>query len=349
MITTVLDGLTQLTADDCEVVYSRGANVIDLVPDPAGEFYPDGQPRPKIGVSAAVDQAMIDEAVANAPQSDLIVAVVGDVVQLVGETCSTATLELLGGQNALLDALTAVSRETGKPMVTVLISSKPQVLPASIVGEYGVFAKRVSDPETGTGSILWAPNPGMRGGQAIAEIILGLTNSSGRLPITFPRHAGQLPVYYNQIRGQHGDRYADLTQDPAFAFGEGLSYTTFAYGEPTIVGGASNADGTFAETDTVHVEITLTNTGERAGVEIVQAYIGDIVTSYSWTDRELKAFKRVELEPGEAKTVTFEIPVANCTIVDPDANRIVEAGEFELLIGHSSRREDLKRTTFTVA
>ena len=314
MITTVLDGLTQLTSDDCEVVYSRGANVIDLVPDPTGEFYPDG-----------------------------------DVVQLVGETCSTATLELLGGQNALLDALAAVSRETGKPMVTVLISSKPQVLPASIVGEYGVFAKRVSDPETGTGSILWAPNPGMRGGQAIAEIILGLTSPSGRLPITFPRHAGQLPVYYNQIRGQHGDRYADLTQDPAFAFGEGLSYTTFAYGEPTITGGASNADGTFAETDTVRAEITLTNTGERAGVEIVQAYIGDIVTSYSWTDRELKAFQRVALEPGETKTVTFEIPVANCTIVDPDANRIVEPGEFELLIGHSSRREDLKRTTFTVA
>ncbi len=349
MIATVLDGLIQLAADDCEVVYSRGANVIDLVPDPAGEFYPDGQPRPKIGVSAAVDQALIDEAVANARQSDLIVAVVGDVVQLVGETCSTATLELLGGQNALLDALAAVSRETGKPMVTVLISSKPQVLPASIVGEYGVFAKRVSDPETGTGSILWAPNPGMRGGQAIAEIILGLTNPSGRLPITFPRHAGQLPVYYNQIRGQHGDRYADLTQDPAFAFGEGLSYTTFAYGEPTIVGGASNADGTFAEADTVHAEITLANTGERAGVEIVQAYIGDIVTSYSWTDRELKAFQRVALEPGETKTVAFEIPVANCTIVDPDANRIVEPGEFELLIGHSSRREDLKRTTFTVA
>lgn len=249
----------------------------------------------------------------------------------------------------VLDAFAAVSEETGKPMVTVLISSKPQVLPASIVGEYGVFAKRVSDPETGTGSILWAPNPGMRGGQAIAEIILGLTNPSGRLPITFPRHAGQLPVYYNQIRGQHGDRYADLTQDPAFAFGEGLSYTTFAYGEPTIVGGASNADGTFAETDTVHAEITLTNTGERAGVEIVQAYIGDIVTSYSWTDRELKAFQRVALEPGETKTVAFEIPVANCTIVDPDANRIVEPGEFELLIGHSSRREDLKRTTFTVA
>lgn len=349
MITTVFDGIKQFAGDDCEVVYSRGANIVDLVTDPAGELYPDGQPRPKIGVSAAIDQEMLDEAVANARQADLIVAVVGDTVQLTGETCSTATLELLGGQNALLDALSAVAKETGKPMVTVLISSKPQILPGSIVGEMGVFAKRVSDPETGTGSILWAANPGMQGGRAVAEIIFGLTNPSGRLPVTFPRHAGQLPVYYNQIRGQHGDRYADLTQDPAFAFGEGLSYTTFEYGEPTVAGGASNADGTFAKADTVHAEITLTNTGKRAGVEVVQAYIGDIVTSYSWTDRELKAFQRVELEPGETKIVAFDIPVADCTIVDPDANRIVEPGEFELLVGHSSRREDLKRAVFTVA
>ena len=347
MITTVLDGFKQLSPEGCEVVYSRGANIVDLVPDPEGEFYPDGQPRPKIGVSAKLDRALLDEAVENARQSDLIVAVVGDVIQAIGEGCSTATLELLGGQNALIDALSNVARETGKPFVVVLVSSKPQVLPASVIGTNGVIVDET--PAEGTSALLWAPSPGMKGGQAIAEIILGETEPSGRLPITFPRHAGQLPVYYNQIRGQHGDRYADLTQDPAFAFGEGLSYTTFAYGEPTIVGGASNADGTFAETDTVRAEITLTNTGERAGVEIVQAYIGDIVTSYSWTDRELKAFQRVALEPGETKTVTFEIPVANCTIVDPDANRIVEPGEFELLIGHSSRREDLKRTTFTVA
>ena len=279
MITTVFDGLKRLAGDDCEVIYSRGANIVDLVTDPAGELYPDGQPRPKIGVSAAIDQEMLDEAVANARQADLIVAVVGDTVQLTGETCSTATLELLGGQNALLDALATVAQETGKPMVTVLISSKPQILPASIVGEMGVFAKRVSDPETGTGSILWAANPGMQGGRAVAEIIFGLTNPSGRLPVTFPRHAGQLPVYYNQIRGQHGDRYADLTQDPAFAFGEGLSYTTFEYGEPTVAGGASNADGTFAKADTVRAEITLTNTGKRAGVEVVQAYICLLYTS----------------------------------------------------------------------
>lgn len=345
MITTVLDAFKQLAPAGCNVVYSRGANIVDLVPDPEGEFYPDGQPRPKIGVSAAVDQAMIDEAIENARQSDLVVAVVGDVVQLIGEGCSTGTLELLGGQNALLEALSNVARETGKPLVVVLMSSKPMVLPACVIGTNGVIVDESA--AEGTSALLWAPSPGMKGGQAIAEIILGITEPSGRLPITFPRHAGQLPVYYNQIRGQHGNRYADLTQDPAFAFGEGLSYTTFKYGEPAITNVPDS--GAFTESDTVHAEITLTNTGERKGIEVVQAYIGDIVTSYSWTDRELKSFKRVELEPGESKTVAFDIPVADCTIVDPDANRIVEPGEFELLVGHSSRREDLKRTVFTVA
>lgn len=345
MITTVLDGFRQLSPEGCKVVYSRGANIVDLVPDPEGEFYPDGQPRPKIGVSAKLDRALLDEAVENARQSDLIVAVVGDVIQAIGEGCSTATLELLGGQNALIDALSNVARETGKPFVVVLVSSKPQVLPASVIGTNGVIVDET--PAEGTSALLWAPSPGMKGGQAIAEIILGETEPSGRLPITFPRHAGQLPVYYNQIRGQHGNRYADLTQDPAFAFGEGLSYTTFEYGEPTVTNVPES--GMFAETDTVHAEITLTNTGDRKGTEVVQLYIGDIVTSYSWTDRELKAFQRVELEPGESKTVAFDIPVSDCTIVDSEANRIVEPGEFEVLIGHSSRREDLKRTTFTVA
>lgn len=345
MITTVLDGFKQLSPEGCEVVYSRGANIVDLVPDPEGEFYPDGQPRPKIGVSAKLDRALLGEAVENARKSDLIVAVVGDVIQAIGEGCSTATLELLGGQNALIDALSNVARETGKPFVVVLVSSKPQVLPASVIGTNGVIVDET--PAEGTSALLWAPSPGMKGGQAIAEIILGETEPSGRLPITFPRHAGQLPVYYNQIRGQHGNRYADLTQNPAFAFGEGLSYTTFEYGDPTITNVPES--GIFAETDTVHAEITLTNTGDRKGTEVVQLYIGDVVTSYSWTDRELKAFQRVELEPGKSKTVAFDIPVSDCTIVDSEANRIVEPGEFEVLIGHSSRREDLKRTTFTVA
>lgn len=350
MITTVLDGFKQLAGDNAEVTYARGANIVDLVPDPEGEFYPDGQPRPHVAIPAAVDQKLIDEAVAQARESDLVVAVVGDVVQLIGEGCSTATLDLQGGQNAMLDALGQVAKETGKPLVVVLISSKPQILPASVIGEMPTAANVRTDGSVigrGAGALasalLWAPSPGMEGGRAIAEIILGITEPSGRLPITFPRHVGQLPVYYNQIRGQHGNRYADLTQDPAFAFGEGLSYTTFVYGEPEITNGP-----TFGEEDTVHARIELTNTGSRPGTEVVQAYISDVVTSYSWTDRELKAFKRVTLQPGESMTVEFDIPVSACTIVDPQAERIVEPGEFELLLGHSSRREDLKAATFTV-
>lgn len=273
-----------------------------------------------------------------------MVAVVGDTIQMIGETRSTATLELQGGQNALLEALCGVSRETGKPLVVVLMSSKPMVLPACVIGTNGVIVDESA--AAGTSALLWAPFPGMKGGQAIAEVILGLTNPSGRLPITFPRHAGQLPVYYNQIRGQHGNRYADMTQDPAFAFGEGLSYTTFEYGEPVIDNVPQ--DGAFGPCDTIHASIAMTNTGSRPGSEVVQAYVTDLVTSCTWADRELKAFQRVELQPGESTTVSFDIPVRDCSIVDAQAHRVVEPGEFELLIGHSSRRPDLKCARFTV-
>ena len=223
MVTTVLDGVRELAPDGCDVVVARGANVVELVPDPEGELFPDGQPRPNIAVAAPLDEALLDEAEVVARSADAVIAVVGDVVQLTGETCSTATLELLGGQNQLLERMVSVARETHKPLVVVLISSKPQVLPPCIIGTNGVIVDESATE--GLGAFLWAANPGMQGGRAIAEIIFGMTDPSGRLPITFPRHAGQLPVFYNEIRGQHGDRYADLTQDPAFAFGEGLEGT----------------------------------------------------------------------------------------------------------------------------
>ncbi|MCH4850480.1 glycoside hydrolase family 3 C-terminal domain-containing protein [Bifidobacterium pseudolongum] len=341
MVTTVLDGVRELAPDGCDVVVAHGANVVELVPDPEGELFPDGQPRPNIAVAAPLDEALLDEAEVVARSADAVIAVVGDVVQLTGETCSTATLELLGGQNQLLERMVNVARETHKPLIVVLISSKPQVLPPCIIGANGVIVDE--SPTEGLGAFIWAANPGMQGGRAIAEIIFGMTEPSGRLPITFPRHAGQLPVFYNEIRGQHGDRYADLTQDPAFAFGEGLSYTTFAYGEPCITNGAE-----FTAQDAVHVEIDLTNTGARTGTEVVQLYISDVVTSYTWACKELKDFRRVTLEPGETARVAFDLPVSACTIVNGDAERIVEPGEFKVLIGHSSRYSDLHATIFNV-
>lgn len=324
MITTVLDGLRRHAPADWTVTHARGADILTEEPDPRGAFFPDGQPRPHVVVPCAPDQVLIDEAVAAAREADVVVAVVGDRIELVGEGRSTATLELVGGQVALLDALAA----TGTPMVVVLLASKPLVLPPSALG---------------AAAILWVANPGMQGGRAVAEVLLGLTEPSGRLPISFARHVGQQPTYYNQIRGQHGDRYADLTQEPAFAFGQGLSYTSVEYGPVEL------ADDVVRAGDTVTARVTLTNTGTRPATETVQAYVSDVVTSASWADKELKAFAQVTLAPGASETVTVGVPVADLTIVDAAGRRVVEPGDFELLVGRSSRDEDLARVPFRVA
>ncbi|MGU3645216.1 glycoside hydrolase family 3 N-terminal domain-containing protein [Microbacterium sp. C23T] len=324
MISTVLDGLRAHAPADWEITHARGADILTLEEDPEGAFFPDGQPRPQVVVPSAPDADLIAEAVAAAEGADYVVAVVGDRIELVGEGRSTATLELVGGQLALLEALAA----TGTPLVVVLLASKPHVLPKTVMD---------------AAALVWAANPGMRGGQAVAELLLGLIEPSGRLPLSFARHAGQLPIYYNQIRGQHGDRYADLTQSPAFAFGEGLSYTTVEYSGLRVVETALGSD------DTVRALVELHNTGDRPAHEIVQVYVRDSVTSVSWADKELKAYRHVDLQPGETATVELSLPVAECTIVDAAGRRLVEAGEFELLVGPSSRDDVLLSARFHVA
>lgn len=322
-IATVLDGLRAVAPADWTVTHAPGARILTHAPDPAGPF-PDGQPRPDVVTPAAPDAALIGEAVAAARAADHVVAVVGDRIELVGETRSTATLELFGDQLALLEALVA----TGTPLTVVLLASKPLVLPAWL--------------REAAAAIVWAGNPGMAGGRAVAELLLGLIEPSGRLPLTFAEHAGQLPVYYQQIRGQHGERYADLTQRPPFAFGEGLSYTTVEYGVPEI------AEPDLGLDDTVRARVRVTNTGARPVRETVQAYVRDVVTSVTWAVKELKAYRLVDLAPGESAEVTIEVPVADCTLVDPAGRRVVEPGAFELLVGPSSRDEDLRAARFTV-
>jgi beta-glucosidase len=321
MITTVLDGLRGV--DGLAVQYAQGADILTLEEDPLGATFPDGQPRPPVVVAAPVDDAQRAQAVAAAEAADVVVAVVGDRIEVVGEGRSTATLELLGGQNALLDAVIA----TGTPVVVVLLASKPLVLPASVAN---------------AAAVIWAANPGMRGGAAIAELITGAIEPSGRLPISFARHAGQQPTYYNQIRGQHGARYADLTQAPAWAFGEGRSYTTVEYS------GLALASATLRAEDTIVADVTVANTGSRPVRETVQAYVRDVVTSASWTDKELKGFRQVELAAGESVRVRLELPVAACTIVDAAGIRRVEPGDFELLVGPSSREDALLSVGFEV-
>ncbi|MFI2753894.1 glycoside hydrolase family 3 N-terminal domain-containing protein [Cellulomonas sp. P22] len=323
MTQTVLDGFRDHVPAGWTVTHARGADILTVGPDPEGAFFPDGQPRPDVVIPADPDAAMIAEAVAAAQAADYVVAVVGDRIELIGECRSTATLELIGGQVALLDALA----ETGTPMVVVVIASKPLVLPPSALG---------------ASAIVYASNPGMRGGRAVAELALGLIEPSGRLPISFARHVGQQPTYYNQIRGQHGTRYADLTQSPAFAFGEGLTYTTVEYADLRVLTPSVTPD------DVVKAQVTLHNTGERPAIETVQVYVSDTVTSVTWADKELKTYRRVELAPGESRTVDIELPVADCTLVDAEGRRVVERGAFELLVGPSSRTEVLLRAGFTV-
>ncbi|MCA2217561.1 glycoside hydrolase family 3 N-terminal domain-containing protein [Jidongwangia harbinensis] len=321
MIETVLDGVRALAPPGWQVTYARGADVEELVPDPVGPSYPDGQPRPPISQAAPVDPEMIAEAAAAARAADVAVVVVGDTVALTGESKSTATLELQGGQIALLDAVAA----TGTPTVVVLVNSKPAVLPASALG---------------AAALIQAFNPGMCGGRAIAELLLGLIEPSGRLPISVARHVGQQPVYYNQIRGQHGRRYADMTQDPQFVFGEGLSYTTVEYTDLVVHEPRVPVDGT------VHASVRLTNTGSRPALETVQAYISDLVTSVTWAIRELKAYRQVLVPAGETVEVRIEVPAAECTLVTADGRRVVEPGEFDLEVGPNSR--DLLAARFRI-
>ncbi|MGH6657865.1 MAG: glycoside hydrolase family 3 N-terminal domain-containing protein [Actinocrinis sp.] len=320
---TVLDGMRALIPDTWTVTHAAGAHIAQFAPNPRGPVLPDGQPAPDVVIPAAADPDLLAEAVEATADADLIVAVVGDTIGLIGESRSTATLDLVGGQAALLEALA----DTGIPMVVVVISSKPLILPGKALN---------------AAAIIQAFNPGMRGGRAIAELILGRIDPSGRLPISIPRHVGQQPIYYNQLRGQHGRRYADLTQDPQFPFGHGMSYSTVRYEDLRV----ENRD--VGPADTIAATVTVTNTGGRPVRETVQVYIRDLVTSATWADKELKAYRQIDLRPGESRRVDLDLPASACTIVTADGRREVEPGEFDLLVGPSSSNDKLLASRFTI-
>lgn len=322
-IATVLDGLTALVPSSWNVEYARGASIVTMGPDPDQKFFDDGQPWPPVVHSAPVEPDQLAEAISAAESADVAVVVLGDRIELNGEGRSTATLDLLGGQIALLDAVVA----TGTPVVLVVIASKPLVLPRS--------ADRAA-------AVIWAANPGMAGGRAIAELIMGQIEPSGRLPISWPLHVGQQPTFYNQINAQHGTRYADLTQQPRWVFGDGLSYTTIQYSDLTVHTPEVGAG------DTVRVTVTVTNSGTRPALETVQLYVRDDVTSVTWADRELKGYRHVELAAGETTQVDLEVAVADCTMVTAAGDRIVEPGAFTVLVGPSSRVSDLLSASFQV-
>jgi beta-glucosidase len=264
----------------------------------------------------AENRRRIAEAVALAKGSDVAVVVVGDNEQMAREAYAEnhlgdrADLRLVGQQEELVRAVF----DTGTPTVVVLINGRPPAIPE--------LAERAP-------AILEGWYPGQEGGTAVAEVLFGDVNPGGKLPVSFPRSVGQLPLFYNHKPTAMRGYLFDSTK-PLFPFGHGLSYTTFAYTAPTVAPAKITPDGRA----TVSVEVT--NTGSRAGDEVVQLYVRAEVSRATRPVMELKGFKRIALAPGERRTVTFELGPEELSYHGPDMKRVVEPGRFRVMVGGSS-------------
>lgn len=263
------------------------------------------------------DEKLMAEAMELAKGSEAIVYVVGDVYAQVGEQKDRGDLALSGRQMELYEKLSAL----GKPVCVVLVASKPLCM------------GRMADEAN---ALIAAFNGGMFGGDAVARAIFGEINPCGRLPISFPRHSGQLPVYYNALPGWHGDKYNDLDKTPQFAFGEGLSYTTF------------ELSGFAFDRDTLIARVTVKNTGSRDGATVVQMYYNDVYSSVITPVKQLCGFERVELAAGEAKEIAFTFKREDFALVTPDERYVTEPGLFEIMAGLSSKDEDLLKIEFRI-
>jgi beta-glucosidase len=278
-------------------------------------------------IAPAVNARLIAEAVEAARQADTIVMVLGDNEQTTREAWSDThlgdrdSLELIGQQNDLAAAIFALN----KPTVVFLLNGKPLAI--------NLLQARA-------GAIVEGWYLGQETGHAAADILFGRANPGGKLPISIPRNVGQLPVFYNaKPTASRGYLGADHT--PLYPFGFGLSYTTFALSTPRL------SKATIGPADSVTVSVDVTNTGKRPGDEVVQLYIRDDVSSVTRPVKELKGFARVNLAPGEQRTVSFTVTPAELQFYGMDMKRVVEPGTFTLMTGPNS--VDLKTTTLTVA
>jgi beta-glucosidase len=266
-----------------------------------------------------LDQDGFGEAVAAARAADVVVAVVGEAEEISGEAASRAHLSLPGQQRALVEALAA----TGKPVVLVLAGGRPFELGAVL-------------DKTPAALVAWFL--GNEGGPAVAETLFGDVNPSGKLPVTFPRAVGQIPIHYNRLpSGRPTNRhnrftlgYMDESILPLFPFGWGLSYTRFRFSELTV------ATPRLRATDTVDIRVRVTNDGPRAGQEVAQLYLRDPVASRSRPVRELKGFEKIALAPGESRVVTFRVPGRELGFHHDDGTFVVEPGEFQVFVGPNS-------------
>ncbi len=312
-------GIKKAVGDQAKIVYARGANIVSdsLLESRVSIF---GKPTYRDHRPASV---MIDEAVRVAKSADVIVAAMGESAEMTGEASSMTNIELQDNQRDLLKALL----KTGKPIVVVLFTGRPLA---------------IKWEEENIDAILNVWFAGSEAGDAIADVLFGEVNPSGKLSATFPQNLGQVPIFYNHkntgrplAEGEWFQKfrsnYLDVSNEPLYPFGFGLSYTSFQYGELQISETSLSGSATLTASIDVH------NAGKYDGAEVVQLYIRDLVGSITRPVKELKGFEKVFLKAGETKKVSFEITTEDLKFYNYDLEYVWEPGEFEIMIGGNSR------------
>ena len=322
---TLLEAMRRAVGDKAQVMYAKGCNVcydaeLEKNSTMFGREMRDERP---------VD-VMRDEAVRIAKECDVIVAAMGEPSEMSGESSSRSDLSILDAQKDLLLALKA----TGKPIVLLNFSGRATVMDWEV--------ENIS-------TILNVWFGGSEAADAICDVVFGDVSPSGKLTVTMPRNVGQIPIYYNHLNtgrpnpkwfSKYTSNYLDVPNDPLFPFGYGLSYTTFNYSPMTLSSDSMTTSGNITAT------VTVTNTGNREGTEVVQLYIRDMVGSIARPVQELKGFERISLKPGESRVVNFTINADLLKFYNKDLEYVCEPGEFDVMIGPNSR--DVQHKTFTL-
>jgi beta-glucosidase len=313
------EGLQQAVGDKAVVYYAKGSNLdSDKALEERATMFGKILHRDE-----RTEMQLRDEAVRMAAKADVIVAAVGESAEFSGECSSRSSIEIPATQRALLKALI----DTGKPVVVVLFTGRPLAI------------KWESE---NVNAILNVWFGGTEAGNAIADVLFGDVNPSGKLTATFPQNIGQVPIYYAQKstgrpleEGKWFEKfksnYIDVSNEPQYAFGYGLSYTTFAYGEAVL------DKKSMKQTDTITISCEVRNVGSREGEEIVQLYLRDVEASITRPVRELKGFQKIKLKPQEVKTVSFTLSVNELSFYNNDMQFKAEPGEFTVFVGPDSR------------
>ncbi|MBP3983523.1 glycoside hydrolase family 3 C-terminal domain-containing protein [Pseudoxanthomonas helianthi] len=300
---TVLEGVRRKLGNAAEVRYAKGVEV-------AGGNWPRIETLPE--PLSAEERAGIDEAVRAATGADVAVVVLGDGDRTTGESLSRTSLDLPGRQLELLQAVQA----TGTPVVLVLINGRPM---------------SINWADAHVPAILEAWFPGDQGGTAIADALFGDYNPGGKLTVTFPKTAGQIPFNFPSKPNAQSELEKSRSNGALYYFGHGLSYTKFDYGGLRIAPLKQKADGK------VTVSVDVRNTGDRAGDEVVQLYTRDLVSSVTTYEQNLRGFERIHLAPGETRTVSFTLAPADLALLNREMKRVVEPGKFRVMVGGGSQ------------